>query len=118
MAIAYKILGTAYYGGQSSATLASTTVYTVPAGTQAVISSINIVSVNTLYVNSSSQFGIYAVKSGQSQSASNAVIVGTTILAGRTNNYNLGLTLGAGDSIVLTAAMGVYAAEVFGGEIT
>lgn len=118
MAIAYKILGTASYGGQSNPDIVTSTVYTVPAGAQAVISSVNIMSVNTLFVNSASQFGIYAVKSGQSWSASNAVIIGTTILAGRTNNYNLGLTLGAGDSIVLTASMGVYAAEVFGGEIT
>jgi hypothetical protein len=118
MAIAYKILGTASYGNQTSPSTANAIVYTAPAGTQAVISSVNIMSVNTLYVNTSSTFGVYAVKSGQSWSATNAVILGVSIPYGQTNNYNLGLTLGAGDSIVVTAAMGVYAAEVFGGEIT
>lgn len=119
MAVVYKTLGQGLVGYAGSAS-ASSIVYTVPAGKQAVISSINIYGSNTIYSYAGVAYAIHSLPSGVSVSSnSTALIVSAAPVAtGDTVSYQLGVTLAAGESILLATTYGAYTAQIFGGEIT
>lgn len=97
MAIAYKILGQAAPANNTNVTL-----YTVPTGKQAIISS-------TLFVSgdSAGSLRVFAVKAGQTANNSTNVIyyIGT---AATTSSYQFTdkLTLAEGESIVIKHTTG------------
>jgi hypothetical protein len=111
MAITYKILGQAAPANNTNVTL-----YTVPTGKQAILSSITFVS-----GDSANSVRIFAVKSGETANNSTNVIyyIGT---AATTSSYQFTdkITLAAGESIVIKHSTGgewAAMATVFGTEM-
>lgn len=119
MAIVYKVLAQTQVGVVSGSATTST-VYTVPAGKQAVISSINVYNPDTVcYGYTGNTYGIYALKSGGTIGNSTALVLSNAVVPpGETVSYQLGVTLGAGESLGFSSNLGQYNVEVSGGEIT
>lgn len=109
MATTYKILGQT---GDDAGT--SQTLYTVPADTQAVISTITVAEVN----GSATTFKINVVPSGGTAGIRNTIAENVALAANDTNTLTLGLTLGAGDSIVVESAAFDTCFQAFGSEIS
>lgn len=110
MAIAYKILG------QVAPSLnAANTVYTVPAATQAVVSTINVCNPDS----SSRTFRVAVVKSGESLAQKHYIAYETAIPATDSIALTIGISLGANDSIsVFANSTSNISFSVFGSEIT
>ncbi len=92
MASSYKILGQARPADANVATL-----YTVPAGGQAVVS--NIAIANT--TNANKIFDVYVLTSSATAGEANAIAFGTTVLANSTTMLTNGITLGPGEKIAV-----------------
>jgi len=110
MATTYKILGQV-----SPAANTANTVYTVPALTSAVVSTINICNLDGV----NRTFRVAAVKSGDSLANKHYLAYETVIPSNDSISLTLGITLGANDSISVYAnSTANLAFSVFGSEIT
>lgn len=108
MATTYKVLGQL----NPSATTA-TTLYTCPAGTQTVISTITI-------CNQAGTSGTYRVAvrpNGATLSAEHYVVYDATIQANTTAAYTLGITIDASDVVTVYASSANISFNAFGSEI-
>lgn len=110
MATTYKILG------QSQPTTTSdTTLYTVPASTSAIVSSVTVANTTA----NSGTFKLYCVADGDAAGADNAIFYDGTLAANTTTSFSLGLTMGAADSLVVQASAGTAITfQAFGSELT
>ena len=109
MANTYKILGQAQPG------TAVADVYTVPASTSAVVSTIAATNVD----GTASAINIYVVASGDTAGAANALVYDASLGANTLQAFTLGVTLGAADKISVQSATGsAVTYQVFGQEIS
>jgi hypothetical protein len=108
MPTTYKILG------QSSPTLNSNvTVYTCPAGNNAVTSTMTICNLQS---TGPAALSIGAVQSGQTLANLNYITRNTLIASNDTLILTLGMTLNAGDFLTANANVSTLAITVFGSE--
>lgn len=109
MATTYKVLGQS-----NPAATTATTLYTVPAGTSAVISTINI-------CNQASTVGNFrvAVRPGGEALAAKHYIAYDTALAGLDSiAITIGVSLATTDVITVYASASTFSFSIFGAEIT
>lgn len=109
MAVNYKILGQAIPAANTNATL-----YTAPANTQALLSTLVVCN----QANTAATFRIAAVASGESLAAKNYTNYDVAIGANDSINLTLGMSLGAGDSIRIYNSSSSISYTAFGSEIT
>lgn len=109
MPTTYKVLGQVI----PSATTA-TTLYTVPAATQTVVSSISICN----QASSSATFRIAVRVAGATLATSQYIAYDVTVGAADTTVLTLGLTLGATDIITIYASTATVSFAAFGSEIS
>lgn len=108
MATTYKVLGQS----NPSATTA-TTLYTVPAATQTIVSSVTV-------CNQSSTAGTYRIAvrvGGAALTASQYITYDVSLSGNATDTLTLGLTLGATDVITIYASSASMSFAAFGSEI-
>jgi len=111
MARAYKILG------QSSPSAnVLTTLYTVPAGNSAIISTITIANLDEGSANGGA-FRISANTSGSPTANANYLAYGINVPGRDTVTLTLGITLAAGSQISVNANTSLLAFSAFGTEI-
>lgn len=108
MATTRKILGQLYPAAFNLETL-----YTVPADTQAVISSLMVC--NTSLTDT---FVIAVVPSGDTYGNEHNIYYGVELSSSNTFTATIGITLSAGDSIQVLSLLGNMAFSAFGQEIT
>lgn len=109
MATTYKVLGQAAPADTNNADL-----YTVPAATQAVVSTINVANVTA----SAATFSIYVRVAGAAAGNENAIAKDVTLAANSIYSATQGITLGATD--VVTVQSGTADAltfSMFGSEV-
>jgi hypothetical protein len=110
MAINYKILGQAH-----PATTANTDVYTVPAATETIVSTLTITNVTGTAANAR----VWARINGAATAHVNAIIYDAPVAANTTAAFTLGLTLDATDIIsVRSSTADTLTFQVFGSEIS
>ncbi len=110
MSFGYKILGQAAPANTSIAN-----AYTVPAGKQAILSSIAIANVS----GSAAVYEIYIRLNGAAASVANALVFDASQAANSTTLIQGGITLSAGDIVsVQTATANAITFHVFGTEVT
>lgn len=108
MATTYKVLGQS----NPSATTA-TTLYTVPASTEAVVSTI-------VVANQAASAGSYRLAirpDGESLAAKHYLAYDVAIAANSTHTYTIGTTLNAADVITVYASSASQSFNAFGSEI-
>lgn len=88
------------------------TLYTVPADTQAVVSSVMVCNTGT-----TDNFLIAVVPSGGSYENKNIIYYNIEIKAANTFTATVGITMGAGDSIQVLSILGNLSFSAFGQEI-
>jgi len=108
MATVYKVLGQS----APSATTA-TTLYTVPAATSTVVSSINIVNTG----GSSDTVRIAIRPAGASLANQHYIVYGLSLSAGSTFTYTSGVTLATTDVVTVYSTTGTSSFNAFGSEI-
>ena len=108
MATTYKVLGQV----NPSATTA-TTLYTCPASTQTVISTITICN----QAGTSGTYRIAVRPNGATLSAEHYVVYDATIQANTTAAYTLGITIDASDVVTVYASSTSLSFNAFGSEI-
>jgi hypothetical protein len=91
-----------------------TTVYTVPAGNSAVISTITIAN---LYGSSNAQYRLAVQKNGATLQANNYIAYGPTVLTNDTVALTLGITLAATDVLSANVSTANVSINVFGSEV-
>jgi hypothetical protein len=110
MAINYKILGQVHPAGTSD-----TDLYTVPAATETIVSTLTITNVTASPVNSR----VWARVDGAATSHTNAIIFDAPIAGNTTVAFTLGLTLDATDIVTVRSATGnTLTFQLFGSEIS
>lgn len=110
MATTYKILGQV-----APTTTSDADLYTVPAATQTVVSTISV----TNDTAAASTFRIYLRKAGAAASATNAFYFDAPLAANSTVLITAGITLGATDVItVRSGAANALTFQAFGSEVT
>lgn len=110
MATTYKILGQSLPTTTSNATL-----YTVPASTETIVSTLTATNITANEVT----FNLHAVASGDSAGTDNALAYQATIAANTIASFSLGLTLGAADSLVVASSVGTAVTfQAFGSELS
>lgn len=110
MATAYKVLGQAAPANTSNANL-----YTVPALTSAVISTITVSNVT----NASATYQIYIRPGGAAAAVSNALVYNATVAGNDVEAITIGVTLATTD--VITVQSGTASAltfQAFGSELS
>jgi hypothetical protein len=110
MPTTYKVLGQSAPAG-----VTATTLYTVPAATQAVVSTINVV--NTA-ASAADTVRIAIRPNGASLTNAHYIVYGLSLSAGSTFAYTSGATLGAADVITIYSANGTSSFNAFGSEIS
>jgi hypothetical protein len=109
MATTYKVLG------QSAPTAATaTSLYTVPAATSTVVSSINVVNTNG---STADVIRIAIRPAGATLSNQHYVVYGLSLSAGSTFTYTSGVTLATTDVITVYSTNGTSSFSAFGSEI-
>ena len=108
MATTYKVLGQS----NPSATTA-TTLYTCPAATQTVISTISICN----QASTSATYRIAVRPNGATLAPEHYVVYDATIQANTTAAYTLGLTIDASDVVTIYASASTMSFNAFGSEI-
>jgi hypothetical protein len=109
MATTYKVLG------QSAPTAATaTTLYTVPALTETVISTIN--AVNT-HASTTDVIRIAVRPNAATLSNEHYIVYGVSLSAGSTFSYTGGITVDAADVITVYSTNGTSSFNAFGSEI-
>jgi hypothetical protein len=107
MATTYKVLG------QSNPTAASdTTLYTVPASTETVVSTITVANLGT-----TGTFRVAIRPAGASIANQHYVVYDATLNANDSITLTLGITLQATDVITVRASNTSFAFQAFGSEI-
>lgn len=110
MPTTYKILGQSAPADTNNADL-----YTVPASTQAVISTISVTNDTT----SSATFRIYIRKNGAAAAAVNTLYYDTALAGNSTLMITSGLTLSAADVItVRSGTANAFTFQAFGSEVS
>lgn len=110
MATTYKILGQTEPG-----TTANADLYTVPAATEAIVSTIVVCNTS----GTDTTFRIFVRDGGAAAATGNAIAYDTAILADSQVAFTLGLTLSATDIItVQTASAAGVSFSAFGSELT
>ena len=109
MATTYKVLGQS----NPSATTA-TTLYTVPAATQAVVSTIVVANLTT----AAATFRIAVRVAGATLASSQYVAYDITVGVSDSTTLTLGLTLGAGDILTVYASTSSITFSAFGSEMS
>ena len=110
MPTTYKVLGQVAPADTNNANL-----YTVPASTQAVVSTISVTNDTT----TSATFRIYVRVAGAAAGAVNTLFLDTPLAGNTTALFTVGLTLGAGDIItVQNGAANAITFQAFGSEVT
>jgi len=111
MANAYKILGQA-----APAINTPTDVYVVPVAKSAVVSTISLC--NTATSGNATSFSLAVVPSGAVLSSQHYVLYKRFIEIRDSEFKTIGVTLAAGDRIVIESDSGTLSISVFGNEIT
>ena len=109
MATNYKVLGQS-----NPAATTATTLYTVPASTQAVVSTITI-------ANQAATAGTYRISVRVAAAADNAkqyLIYDASLSANSTDTITLGITLGAADVVTVYASTTNFSFNAFGTELS
>lgn len=110
MASVYKILGQSAPADTNNATL-----YTTPASTEAIVSTITATNVTAAV----KAIRIYVVPSGGSASLGNAIVYDGGLAANTVQAFTLGITLAAGDAILVrTELADSITFQAFGQEIS
>ena len=109
MAITYKVLGQS-----NPAATTATTLYTVPASTQAVVSTIVVANL----VTSNATFRIAVRPGGATLANQHYVAYDVTVGASDSTALTLGITLGATDVITVYASTANIAFAAYGSEIS
>lgn len=110
MATTYKILGQV-----SPAVTTVADLYTVPASTEAVISTITASNVD----GTASDISIFIVADGDTAGASNALVFEAELGANTIQAFTIGVTLGAADKIsVQSATASAVTYQAFGSELS
>lgn len=108
MATVYKVLGQS-----APAATTATTLYTVPASTQAVVS--------TIFVcNRGGVVGSYRIAirpAGVTLANQHYIIYDTTMNGNSTDAFTNGITLGAGDVVTVYASNANFTFSIYGSEI-
>jgi hypothetical protein len=108
MATTYKVLG------QVNPTAATaTTLYTVPAGTQTVVSTISVCNLTTGEIS----FRIAIRPAGETLATKHYIAYDSKVAGNDTTFITVGLTLGAGDVITVYEATSDITFNAFGSEI-
>ena len=110
MATTYKVLG-------QSVSVANTAVhgYTVPTGGNAVVSTVTICNRNT---TTDLTYRLAVLPSGETLAAKHYIVYDSILQAQDAIALTYGITLAAGDKIVLIASTADFSMTVFGQEIT
>jgi hypothetical protein len=109
MATTYKVLGQV-----NPAATTSTTLYTVPSDTQAVVSTIAICN----QAGTSATYRIAVRVAGSALSAEEYIVYGATVGASDSVLLTLGITLGATDVVTVYASSATLSFNAFGSEIS
>lgn len=110
MPINYKVLGQAHPAGT-----ADTTLYTVPAATQAIVSTLAISNVGGVPASAR----VYVRIAGATAAISNAILYDVPLAANSVAAFTLGLTLAATDVVTVRSSVGVTLTfQLFGSEIS
>ncbi len=111
MASTYKVLGQL-----NPSAITATALYTVPASTSSVISSISIANLAA----SAATFRLLVQKSGETSSITDKQYIGYDITVGGSDTtiITVGLTLATGDVVKVYASTATVAFQAFGSEIT
>jgi hypothetical protein len=111
MASTYKVLGQLNPSAVSAAAL-----YTVPASTSSVISSVSIANLAA----SAATFRLIVQKSGETSTITDKQYIGYDITVGGSDTtiITVGLTLATGDVVKVYASTATVAFQAFGSEIT
>ena len=109
MALTYKILGQSLPAANTY-----TDLYTVPASTQAILSTINVCNLTTSNVT----FRIAARRAGVALTNSQFIAFDTALAAQDSLGLTLGVTLANTDVITVFSAQGNVSFGLFGTEIT
>jgi hypothetical protein len=106
----YKVLG------QSAPTAATaTTLYTVPASTDSIVSTINVV--NT-HASTTDVIRIAVRPAGAVLATEHYIVYGLSLSAGATFTYTGGITLDATDVVTVYSTSGISSFSAFGSEIS
>jgi len=109
MALAYKVLG------QINPTANTfTTIYTVPAATSTIVSTISICNTNA----NATTFSLAVQPAGAALTTKNYINFNTPLPANDTITLTIGMTLGNTDVLSANAASGNVSFSAFGSEIT
>lgn len=110
MAIAYKILGQVHPSNSSE-----TNLYTVPAATEAIVSTMTITNVTASPVTAR----VHARIAGAATGHVNAILYDVSVAGNSVAAFTLGLTLAATDVVtVKTSGGATLTFQLFGSEIT
>ena len=109
MATTYKVLGQS-----NPAATTNTTLYTCPASTQTVISTITV----TNQAASSGTYRIAIRPNGATLATEHYVVYDATASANSVTAYTLGITIDASDIITVRASTTDFSFNAFGSEIT
>ena len=107
MATTYKVLGQS-----NPAAATDTTLYTVPASTQTVVSTITVANLGT-----TGTFRVAVRPAGASIANQHYVVYDATLNANDSITLTLGVTLGTTDVITVRASNTSFAFQAFGSEI-
>ena len=108
MTITYKILGQTRPTAETQSN-----IYTVPAGSSAVVSTVNICNQQA----SSDNFRIAVVPSGETLSAEHYISYNVIVPAYDSIALTIGITLSAGDQISAYSNSGNISFNIFGSEV-
>jgi hypothetical protein len=106
----YKVLG---QSAPSAAT--ATTLYTVPAATDSIVSTINVV--NT-HASTTDIIRIAVRPAGAVLATEHYIVYGLSLSAGATFTYTGGITLDATDVVTVYSTSGISSFSAFGSEIS
>jgi hypothetical protein len=110
MAIVYRVLGQA-----APVNTSNTDLYTVPAATSAVVSTLNV----TNLTDTEATFSVYIRVAGATAAGANTLLKDVPLAANSLFSATQGITLGAADVItVSTATADALSFQVFGSEIS
>lgn len=110
MAFGYKILGQAAPADTNSADL-----YTVPASTETIVSTIAVANIT----GADATYSIHVRDGGAAVSDGNALVKGATVSANSTTAISIGVTLSATDVVSVTSGTGsAITYHAFGTEVT
>jgi glucose-6-phosphate dehydrogenase assembly protein OpcA len=109
MATNYKVLGQS-----NPAATTATTLYTVPAGTQTIVSTV-------VVTNQAATAGTYRIAvrvAGAALAAAQYIAYDVSLPANASDTLTLGLTLGATDVVTVYASSATFSFSAFGSELS